>query len=171
MIIVVSDTTPLNYLVLMGLEELLPSLFDRVVVPKDVHRELSAAGAPFKVREWAESCPAWLEVWSAPLDFEIELDAGEEAAIALARELSADLLLMDEVKGRRKAGRKGLKVTGTLGILLLAAERGAVDLHSALDKLAATSAFVSADLMAAARAAAAKLERARSEGIHDRKEP
>ncbi len=158
MILVVSDTTPLNYLVLIGLEELLPALFDRVVIPQEVCSELMAASAQPKVKHWAENYPEWVEVWSGSLEIEFELDRGEESAIALAKEINADLVLMDEVKGRRKALREGLSITGTLGVLLMAAERGLVDLNIALDKLEGTSAFVSESLMASAREVASSLE-------------
>jgi hypothetical protein len=67
------------------------------------------------------------------------IDAGERAAIQLAVSLHADLLLMDDRKGARAAERKGLTVTGRLGVLDLAAERGLVDFDQAIKKLERTT--------------------------------
>jgi predicted nucleic acid-binding protein len=67
------------------------------------------------------------------------LDDGEKAAIELALSLQADLILIDERAGAAAAAQKGFAVTGTLGVLDLAAERGLVDLPSALARLANTN--------------------------------
>ena len=67
------------------------------------------------------------------------LDEGETAAVALAKYLDADMLLIDERDGFRVAQRKGLRVTGTLGLLDLAAERGLVDFELAIKKLEHTT--------------------------------
>jgi predicted nucleic acid-binding protein len=75
------------------------------------------------------------------------LDSGERAAIALALDLKADLLLMDERAGAREARRLGLTVTGTLGILVRAAELGFVKLASALDKLQQTNFRVAPEMI------------------------
>ena len=84
--------------------------------------------------------PAWLEILEAPgAEVPLALDDGETAVIALALTLRADLLLMDERRGVRAAQRKGLRVTGTLGVLDLAAERGLIDFGDAIDKLERTS--------------------------------
>lgn len=68
-----------------------------------------------------------------------EIDAGERAAIQLAVSLHADLLLMDDRKGVNAAQRKGLRVTGTLGILDLAAQRGLADFAQAVEQLRQTN--------------------------------
>jgi len=91
--IVVSDTSPLNYLVLIEQEDILRKLFGRVVIPQTVFDELRATGASAKVRDWASSLPAWIEVKQTNLiaDASLDvLDAGEREAILLAQELSAD---------------------------------------------------------------------------------
>ena len=67
------------------------------------------------------------------------LDEGETAAIALAESLHAYMLLIDEREGFRVAQRKGLRVTGTLGLLDLAAGRGLIDFAEAIRKLERTS--------------------------------
>ena len=69
----------------------------------------------------------------------LALDAGEKAAIALAAFLAADLMLMDDRAGIMVARQKGFVVTGTLGVLDLAARRGLIDLAEAFDRLKATN--------------------------------
>jgi predicted nucleic acid-binding protein len=69
----------------------------------------------------------------------LALDAGEKAAIALAAFLAADLMLMDDRAGIMVARQKGFVVTGTLGVLGLAAQRGLIDLAEAFDRLKATN--------------------------------
>jgi predicted nucleic acid-binding protein len=75
------------------------------------------------------------------------LGAGERAAIALAEELSADALLIDERDGRREAERCGLPVLGTLRVLADAAEHGLADLHTAFDRLRQTNFRASEQLL------------------------
>jgi predicted nucleic acid-binding protein len=60
--IVISDTSPLNYLILIGQENLLPTLFGQVCVPQTVFDELSAEGASVQVRSWAQTLPSWIEI-------------------------------------------------------------------------------------------------------------
>jgi predicted nucleic acid-binding protein len=86
----------------------------------------------------------WVEVREALLsqaeDASLKgLDAREKAAIQLAAVLNADLLLMDDRKGVNAAQRKGLRVTGTLGILDLAAQRGLADFAQAVEQLRQTN--------------------------------
>jgi predicted nucleic acid-binding protein len=116
--VVISDTSPLTALLLAGREELLRSLFERAVIPPAVQKELLRVHA---------SLPIWIEV-IAPHDIPSSirgagLDAGETEAIALALELHPDALLMDERLGRRLAAQHGLRVTGLLGLLVLAKRR------------------------------------------------
>lgn len=138
--IVVSDTSPLNYLVLVQCVELLPQLFGRVAAPPEVIAELLHARAPATVRAWTSSPPSWLEVVATKSPPpELSLGSGEAAAIALAQELHADALLIDERKGAAVAARKGLVVAGTLTVLDLAAERMLVDLADVIEQLRQTT--------------------------------
>lgn len=140
--IVISDTTPLNYLALIGQQELLARLFGRVIIPQAVWTELQAGGAPESVRSWITSAPEWLEVRRANLPEDASLsmlDPGEQEAILLAQELRADLLLIDDRDGRLEATRRNIAVVGTLGILDKAAERDWLDLPEALARLQQTS--------------------------------
>lgn len=87
--------------------------------------------------------PVWLEVCESPTSQAEDallkgIDVGEKAAIQLAVALHADLL-MDDRKGVSAAERKGLRVTGTLGVLDIAAERGLVDFGQAIEKLERTT--------------------------------
>jgi len=127
-------------LILIRHIEVIPRLFDRVAVPNALQVELSNRFAPPLVRNWIAAPPAWLEIHdSTTLPKVSGLDEGETEAIALAEFLNADLLLIDERAGFRAAKKLGLRVTGTIGLLDLAAERGLVDFADAIRKLSATS--------------------------------
>ncbi|MCC6778465.1 MAG: DUF3368 domain-containing protein [Hyphomicrobiales bacterium] len=141
--LIVADTSPLNYLVLIGQIEILPALFEKVLVPEIVRDELRHDEAPEVVRRWIEIPHSWLEI--IPVDQTGEdpdlrqLDDGERAAILLAMRMRADLLLMDDRDGVLVARRRGFAVTGTLGILDLAATRGLIRLDQAIERLRHTS--------------------------------
>jgi predicted nucleic acid-binding protein len=140
-VIVVADTTPLQYLILIQYEDILPALYGRVVVPPAVIDELSRAETPQPVRDWLKSAPEWLEV-RGPREVgrsSVPLGAGELEAIALAEELSADALLIDDWDGRQEALRRHLNVLGTLRVLADASEEGMVDLRVAVDRLRQTN--------------------------------
>jgi predicted nucleic acid-binding protein len=90
------------------------------------------------------SPPIWINVQEVPAssfddDLLLPLDAGERAAIELAVALRAELLLMDDRDGVRVARRIGLAVTGTIGILDMAAHRGLLDLADGFARLRRTS--------------------------------
>jgi predicted nucleic acid-binding protein len=140
--VVVADTGPLHYLVLVGHSEILPALFEKVIIPSAVQVELVRAEAPDAVRNWMQAPPAWLDVQPAsPLnDSSLEgLDDGEKAALDLAASLSADLVLMDDRNGVRAARSKGFRVIGTLRVLELAARRGLLDLSEAFERIKRTN--------------------------------
>ena len=60
----VSDTFPLNYMVLTGQINVLPTLYRRVLIPQSVYKELGALEAPETVREWRADLPGWIEIQS-----------------------------------------------------------------------------------------------------------
>jgi predicted nucleic acid-binding protein len=137
--IVVSDTSPLNYLVLVGAIEVLPVIFGRVVAPQAVVEELQDPAAPDAVRAWIAAPPNWLEVRNpTTVDPSLALGRGERDAICLASELSA-LCLIDDRKARREAERRGVRVAGLLGILAEARDRGLVDAEAVVERLISTS--------------------------------
>ena len=87
--LVIADTGPINYLVLIGNIDLLPVLFEKVILPSTVEAELADPDAPPLVRNWIADPPAWLDVQETPArplgQAPVEgLDEGETAAIALA---------------------------------------------------------------------------------------
>jgi predicted nucleic acid-binding protein len=99
MIVVVSDTSPLNYLILCEVVEILPKLYERVVIPQAVYAELASPDAPPVVQEWVRQLPPWLTVLNAShLDMSLHLDPGECEAICLAQEIHADGLIVDEAE-------------------------------------------------------------------------
>lgn len=148
--IVIADTGPINYLILIGEIETLPILFQRVAIPSSVLMELSQPRTPTSVQNWISHPPGWFEVLTPSLSPDenlLRLDAGERDAILLAEELQADLLIIDEARGRREAHRRQMPYTGTLGVLTAAAERGLLDLPSAVDRLRQTSFHISPEIL------------------------
>ena len=138
--IIISDTSPINYLVLIEKIELLPKLFGKVIIPQAVLDELQQTGTPEAVKDWIKSRPNWLEVQSANIiDQTITLGAGEREAISLAKELNANLVLIDDRKARKMAIERGLNVAGTINILESASKREFVDLSNAFQKLQKTN--------------------------------
>ena len=142
--IVIADTSPLNYLIRIAHIEILPQLYDRIVIPPSVLVELGSAGAPDAVRRWIQQPPAWLEI-QAPRQtpdvalLEAKLGSGEQEAILLAQEVNADEMIIDELRGRREAARRQIRVTGTIGVLRAAAKIGLLDLQQALERLRRTN--------------------------------
>ena len=145
---VVTDASPLNYLVLINAEHVLPKLFGEVLVPAAVIDELTHVRTPTKVREWASAPPTWLRVMTTTGGLPDEkLGPGESAAIALAIDVAADALLIDERDGTGVARRLGIKTVGTLATLAMAAERGLVNLEEAFAALRSTSFRVTPSLL------------------------
>jgi len=150
--IVVSDTTPLNYLVLIKAIDVLPQLFDQVYAPTSVLRELSDPRAPHDVRQWAAAPPAWLQIAdpSARLTSTADLDDGEADAISLAKERGITDVLIDEYLGRKVAAAEGLVVLPTLAVLEKAAEVGLIELPPTLVALQQTAYRIRSELIQAA---------------------
>ena len=134
--IVVADTSPFVALANIGQLDLLPRLFGLVLIPPPVLDELQSSKRPGTVRAFAATPPEWLEV-RAPMEVEPipDLHVGETAAISLARECHAELLVIDETQGRKAAGDRGLTITGTIGVLEAAAQRGLVRLEDEFERL------------------------------------
>jgi predicted nucleic acid-binding protein len=121
--IVVSDTSPITALLAIGEEDLLHDLFGGVVIPPAVQRELLRGHI---------ALPSWLQVVQVQDSKRVQrllgsLDAGESEAIVLAGETHADILLIDERKGRRLAVAEGIGVIGLVGVVLLAKKRGRIE--------------------------------------------
>ena len=130
--IVVSDTSPITALLTVGQVELLTRLFGEVLIPPAVQGEL---------RRTHSELPAWLRLQAVGDAAKVEryaqsVDRGEAEAIALAEELHANHLLIDERKGRRLAQQHGVPVVGLLGVVLIAKRAGMIPSgRSLLDRL------------------------------------
>ncbi|MFB6165560.1 MAG: DUF3368 domain-containing protein [Haloarculaceae archaeon] len=151
---VVSDTSPLLNLALIGRLDLLRTQFSDVTAPRRVWNELTEGEAGLEaLRELrADDFLRIVEVERSDLFVEVfhELDLGETAAICYAVEHGADLVLLDERDGRRVARRHDLEVTGVIGVLLRGAKTDAVDLEQELDALREAGFWISDDLYARA---------------------
>jgi predicted nucleic acid-binding protein len=129
--IVVADTTPISELAKVGYLNLLYELFERVIIPQEVYSELTTGNHPAVE---IVSTLSWLEVVQIRNPKQVKvlqstsnLDLGEVAAMILAEELKADQLLIDERAARRVAKTRQLPIIGTVGILILAKQRGLID--------------------------------------------
>ncbi len=126
--IVVSDTTPLISLLKINRIDLLEKLFDRVLIPDAVFSELTT-DERFRLEADQIRQKEFIIVKSVAnaeatslLQRATGLDQGESEAIVLTDEWNADLLLMDEAKGRSVSAQMGLRIMGTIGILMAAYE-------------------------------------------------
>ncbi len=127
--VVIVNTTPIISLAIVGQIDLLKKLYERVVIPPAVRAEVIRGGrGKVGVAELEQA--NWIETVvlkdAGRADLLSDLDRGEAEVIALAQEQSADLVIIDERLARRHARRLGLKLTGTLGVLLKAKEIGFV---------------------------------------------
>lgn len=142
MTLVVSDTSPITSLISIGRAGILSDIYDVVVVPGAVAKELES---------YHEAIPEFLDVLSVK-DIEavdrlcVELDQGEAEAIILSKELHADYLLIDEAAGRAVARCEGVTFVGLIGALLLAKQRGLISsLSGILDALEQKAGFYLSD--------------------------
>lgn len=120
--IIIGDTSPISNLLAIDHIHLLPALYSQVVIPNGVAEELLRVNSRMEQIK-SLLLEGWLQVkvvtdWKLYEEILVLLDKGESEAIALGIEMNADLLLMDETKGRQLAKDYGLKVTGLLGILI-----------------------------------------------------
>jgi len=145
---VVSNTSPLCYLILLELVDVVPVVFTNLIVPPSVLTELSASDSPEIVRQWATAPPKWLRVLQpTSVLSNLQLHQGELHAISLALELRVQRLLIDERAGRAAAKVLGIPVAGTLAVLDLASERGLLHLPDAIDRLRKTNFRISENLI------------------------
>lgn len=136
--IVVADTTPLNYLIRLDLSNILREVYGRVLVPSAVLVEMQHPEAPDEVRAWATTPPNWIEqaqVRHLDETLAADLGPGERAAISLAMEVDADILLMDEFAGRQAAQARQIHVAGTLAVLLKASLLGHCEFPQVMQSL------------------------------------
>lgn len=121
--IVVSDTSPITSLLTINLIEILEEIYQQVLIPDAVCKEL--------MKEHTD-LPSFIQVEHIKdvhkvSVLEKELDEGEAEAIVLAKELRADILLIDEKKGRMVAEREGVPIIGLIGVLIVAKKNGLIN--------------------------------------------
>lgn len=128
---VISDTSPITSLAAISRLNLLQQLYGSIIIPEAVYRELTGVGTPVPGTVEVQTLD-WIQmgrVANHTLVTELrsqQLDEGESEAIALAIELNAELLLIDERLGRIEANRRGLRITGLLGVLIEAKNKGLI---------------------------------------------
>ena len=150
--VIVSDTSPLHYLILIGAAELLPRITREVLIPPAVARELADPSTPEEVRNWMSAPPAWLKL-AAPhsTDDSLGLDPGETEAISLALERGILTILIDERKGFRVAAQRGLQPIGLLAVLEFAASNRWISFEEHLSRLRNTTFRLNERLLAGIR--------------------
>lgn len=146
--IVVSNMSPLHYLILIDCVDVLSRMYGRIFIPPAVLDEMTAPNSPEAVRRWAESPPEWLLIKPPAVIEDIprlgrgKRGAGEKAAIALALELHAEALVIDDKNGIQEARKRGLLTVRMLTIVDRAAELGYIDdLAPTLDYLLGSTPF------------------------------
>jgi predicted nucleic acid-binding protein len=145
-VIVISNTSPITNLAAIGRLSLLQDLYDTILIPEAVNQELRSGGDEIPGSTEVKTL-SWIQTHSVSnpnlaLSLRQELDAGESEAIALAVELQADLLLLDERLGYQVASRFGLKIKGVLGVLISAKYRGLIpSVKPLLDELIGKAGF------------------------------
>ena len=144
--IIVSDTSVISGLLVIGRLDILEKVCGKVIIPKIVHEELLVLESygydlrPIQGTDWLEI----VEPSNKQLEDELNqiLDRGESSAIALAKELRPKYLAIDEKKGREVAESLGLPIIGLIGIIILAKEQGYTPkVKSILDKLIQEAGF------------------------------
>ncbi|HEY65904.1 MAG TPA: DUF3368 domain-containing protein [Caldilineae bacterium] len=143
---VVSNTSPIINLAAIHRLDLLRQLYDRLIIPEAVYMEITASGAGQPGAREVETA-SWIEYRkvtdrSFVSALRIDLDPGEAEAIALAIEVRADLILLDERRARTVARRLGLKYIGLLGALIEAKHKGYIaEVKPLLDALITRAGF------------------------------
>lgn len=150
--IVIADTGPINYLILIDAIDVLPKLYGRILVPPSVSDELRHPRAPEAVRKWILEPPQWFEVRPTTRMpdnglLAADLEIGERDAILLAEEIEADELIIDDGRGRQEAARRRMHFVGTLGVLRTAANVGLVDFKMAVNRLRATNFHIARSIL------------------------
>jgi predicted nucleic acid-binding protein len=136
----VSNSSPLINLARIQRFDLLRRFYGEVIIPSAVYEEVVTRGSDRDGAKDVRAAP-WIQQVETKDTLAVdalsaELDRGEAAAIILSRELNANLLLIDEIRGRRIAERLGIHVTGTIGILTRAKRENLVSsVKDELDKL------------------------------------
>lgn len=148
--IIISDTSPICYLILIEQIDVLPQLFQQILIPTAVRDELLNEGADNVIRTWISNSPNWLTVQPVPQlldDLPTNLGNGEREAISLAVTIQADLIVLDDLDARVAAQKCNLTITGTLGILYRAGIAKLIDFPNTIQMLQETSFHISQTLV------------------------
>jgi predicted nucleic acid-binding protein len=148
--VVVTDTSPINYLILTEYIDVLPALHGDVVILQAVARELRDPRTPERVQRWTAAPPIWCSIQRPhrPADPVLaDLGDGEREAILLCQELGADALLTDDTDAYDAARAKGIAVIRTLALLGRAALQGLLDLLTAIARLQVTTFYAPAQVI------------------------
>ena len=126
---IISNTTPIISLLKVDKLNLLKELYAKIIVPKAVYLEIENGKEKPYYHDLTQI--DWIEIQEignpVSRDFFLDLDEGEAEVLILAKELNADLVIMDEIMGRRYSKQLGFNLTGTIGILLKAKEEGLIE--------------------------------------------
>lgn len=145
---VISDTGPLIYLVRIGHLSLLKDQFGSITIPEEVYREICVKGKDKPGAEVIEQAD-WINTKKVSdkglVDLlRIDLDKGESELIALAKQVDAEKVIIDEKIPRKKLKSMGFEVVGTVGILVFASQKGLIsDLKGSLDELREKGTWIS----------------------------
>lgn len=148
--IIISDSSPLSALAQMGELDLLRILYGRVVIPETVLRECNHSRSPAGLVELLGRSDCFIEVVPDPplLAETRDVDPGEAAAISLAWACRDEAtLIIDDRDGRKVSESLGLRITGTAGVLLAAANSGLIDFEDAVIRLQATGFRIHPDVV------------------------
>lgn len=129
MLKVISNTTPIISLLKIDKLDIIKDLYGEIFIPNEVFNEIEAGKNKEFYKDLSEI--EWIKIEEIKnknsLSYFIDLDKGEAEAIILATEKEADLIIIDESLGRFYAKHSGLKVTGTIGMLLKAKNLGFIN--------------------------------------------
>ena len=150
--VVVADTSPLIGLARIGQLALLPALFGRITIPRAVWEELTQGAAEGRAGARDVQEASWIDVRAADpvaaAAYKLLVDRGEAEALALASASPDALLIIDDRRGRRIARERGVRMVGTLGVLVLARRRNLVPkLRPLLDALQQAGIYLSAGVL------------------------
>lgn len=149
---VVVNTTPLIALCHVGQLSVLQKLYGKIIIPQAVYRELSAKGDSV-CKKQVDSSLDWIHVENienqmAKAMYKTQLHEGEVEVMILAKERSADVVIIDDANAKKHAKYLGLPVTGTLGVLIKAKQRGYIrELKPVVQEMVDKNIYISEDLI------------------------
>ncbi len=148
--LIIADTSVLNYLVQLGIQEFLPGSFSTVIAPEAVRDELSHLATPSGVRAWIAHPPVWVEVAPVAVPLDLGLGHGESEAITLGIERRCPVIL-DDRAAREAAKRLHVPVLGTLSVMARLSRANALDFDAEVQRLLELGFRASPEVIAAAR--------------------